>query len=114
MEFMNDPEVFNNRCGLCGKRKAERLCDYIVDYTGVVFYRNTFDFLNQDRHETCDLPMCTECTTKYNGHDFCPHHVKMHKLAKNQPTEKLQKARQYERQRQLSEHFKQSKESRDK
>lgn len=103
---MNDPEIFLNPCALCKRRKGERLCDYIVDYTSVIFYRSSNDFLGQERHTTCDLPMCTDCATKYNGHDFCPHHKKIHEQVRKQPTEQLERARQQEQIRQLNEYKK--------
>lgn len=74
---MNDPELFTNPCGVCGKKVATRLCDFIIDYHGVIFFRDFQDFKNQERLETCDLPLCEDCATKYNQHDFCPHHNKL-------------------------------------
>ena len=74
---MNEADIFKNPCGVCGKKVASRLCDFIIDYHGVVFYRDFKDFKNQQRFETCDLPMCEECSAKHAGHDFCPHHKKL-------------------------------------
>ena len=68
---MNEPDIFNNPCGVCGKKVATRLCDFIIDYHGVVFFRDFQDFKNQEKHETCDLPMCEDCATKHGGYDFC-------------------------------------------
>jgi hypothetical protein len=36
---MNDPEVFTNPCAFCRKRKATRLCDFVVDYSSIIFVR---------------------------------------------------------------------------
>ncbi|MEK3909652.1 hypothetical protein [Oceanobacillus sp. FSL W7-1309] len=81
---MNDLELFNNHCPLCKKRKATKLCDFIVRYdNSIIFFRdrNLFNKVNSPgyKHETCDLPMCEECAEKI-GHqvDFCPHHYKLH------------------------------------
>ena len=74
---MNDSDIFKNPCGVCGKRVSTRLCDFIIDYHGVVFFRDFQDFKNQEKHETCDLPMCEDCATKHGGYDFCPHHNKL-------------------------------------
>jgi len=73
---VNDPDIFKNycKCGVCGKNEATKLCDFVIDYKGVAYYRNSHDFLNQSRYETCDLPLCDKCATNHVGHDFCPHH----------------------------------------
>ncbi|CZR02446.1 hypothetical protein [Trichococcus collinsii] len=74
---MNDPDIFKNPCGVCGKKSATRLCDFIIDYHSTIFYRDFQDFKNQGRLETCDLPMCDGCATEHVGHDFCPQHEKL-------------------------------------
>jgi|SRR5690554_1300528 len=81
---MNDPNVFADPCALCKKRKATRLCDYIVRYdNSVIFFRDRqlFNKVNSPgyKNETCDLPMCEDCS-KNVGHqlDFCPHHYNLH------------------------------------
>jgi hypothetical protein len=78
MAEMNEPELFKNPCGVCRKKVATRLCDFIIDYHGVIFFRDFQDFRDQERHETCDLPMCEDCATKHAGHDFCPYHLKLY------------------------------------
>ena len=75
---MNEPDIFKNPCGVCGKKVATRLCDFIIDYHGVIFHRDFKKFKNQERLETCDLPMCEDCATKHSGYDFCPHHKKIY------------------------------------
>lgn len=91
---MNDPEVFAEPCAVCRVRKAVRWCDFVIDYDRtIIFLRNYKDFkaANEDtRHETCDLPLCKECSYERNQADFCPHH---HNLLKQVDLPKhLQKA----------------------
>ncbi|WP_099157290.1 hypothetical protein [Virgibacillus ndiopensis] len=85
---MNDAEVFENPCAICSKRVATKLCDYIIRYdNGIIFFRNwqRFKEVNSPgyKHETCDLPLCDECSHNA-GHqvDMCPHHYKLHQQAK--------------------------------
>ena len=48
---MNEPDIFKNPCGVCGKKVATRLCDFIIDYHGVVFFRDFQDFKNQKQDD---------------------------------------------------------------
>lgn len=81
---MNELGVFSNPCALCKKRKATKLCDYIVKYdNSIIFLRDhqMFKEVNSPgyKHETCDLPMCDECAKNVEHNvDFCPHHYKLH------------------------------------
>lgn len=57
-----------NPCEFCKKRKATRLCDFVVGefWTSIDFKTKRF---------TCDKPICDECALKLNDHfDFCPTH----------------------------------------
>ncbi|SET85057.1 hypothetical protein SAMN05216389_14012 [Oceanobacillus limi] len=79
---MNDPAVFENPCTICRKREATQLCDYIIEYHPVIFFRDYKRFIEQKayQHETCDLPLCKECARKAQpGYDFCPHHYALYK-----------------------------------
>lgn len=63
-------------CPFCGKREAKLLCDMPVNKVirharGDCFYSHIM---------TCDKMICTECTTRVNGFDFCPDCVKMIKI----------------------------------
>jgi hypothetical protein len=82
---MNDPGVFTEPCAVCRVRKAVRWCDYIINYDrSVIFVRDfeKFQYLNETPHdETCDLPLCGECTNEQNRADICPHHFKLQKQA---------------------------------
>ncbi|CWU73231.1 TPA: hypothetical protein ACGX73_001628 [Listeria monocytogenes] len=75
----NDPNIFKNTiCDVCKKKVSTRLCDFVTEYEGVAFFRNSHDFRSQKIHDTCDLPMCDKCAAKYNGiYDFCPYHQKL-------------------------------------
>ena len=79
---MNEPNVFSNPCAICKKREATQLCDYVIDYDHtLIFFRNWKDFKEANespRYETCDLPICKECSHERNNLDFCPHHYKLH------------------------------------
>jgi len=81
---LNEVGVFSNPCPLCKKREATRLCDYIIRYdNSIIFFRNRqlFNKVNSPcyKHETCDLPMCEECSHSVGVNvDFCPHHYKLH------------------------------------
>lgn len=81
---MNDPKVFESPCAMCKKREATQLCDYIVRYdNSVVFLRNRIDFNKANspgrKHETCDLPICKDCSHDIGMNvDVCPHHYKLH------------------------------------
>lgn len=89
------------RCGVCKKRKATRFCDFVVGYPSIIFFRDPYDFKNQVRFETCDLPMCEECTHKVNSHDFCPHHKKL--LSAIKPTKEMETEINRYRMKQLQE-----------
>jgi len=84
---MNDPEVFLDPCAICRRRKATRLCDYVVEYRrNVIFvcggtHKQAME-ANRDLDDTCDLPLCDQCTNELNGADFCPHHFALLPLAK--------------------------------
>ena len=92
---MNEPDIFENPCGVCGKKVATRLCDFIIDYHGVVFFRDFQDFKNQGRLETCDLPMCDGCANEHVGHDFCPQHEKLfHQLELTDEKQRQAQSRQ--------------------
>lgn len=72
---MNDPDIFKNPCAICNKKKATRLCDYIIGYMGVSYYRNYLDFKNQQPlNITCDTPLCDDCSQKNERLDYCPKH----------------------------------------
>lgn len=81
---MNDPKVFENPCPICKKHEATQLCDYIIRYdNSVIFFRNRrlYNKVNSPgyKHETCDLPLCQECSYRVGVHvDMCPHHYKLH------------------------------------
>lgn len=57
-----------DRCQFCGK-KATLLCD--MPSMAVV---TSVDF--KTKVCTCDKNICTRCTTRVNGFDFCPDCVK--------------------------------------
>lgn len=88
----NDPNIFQKaRCGVCKKRIATLLCDFVIEYRRPVFYKSHKDFTSQELRGTCDLPMCEECTQKHNGiYDFCPHHQQY--ISKIQPTKEMKKS----------------------
>lgn len=66
----------DNICPFCGKKEATLLCDMPSD----TIVRHTrgkgFDAFTV----TCDKKICTECTTRVRGFDFCPDCVKMVKM----------------------------------
>lgn len=88
----NDPDIFNQpKCGVCKKRVATRLCDFVVEYRRPMFFRDYYDFTEQQRHGTCNFPMCDECSKKHNEiYDFCPHHAKAFEQCK--PTDEMKRA----------------------
>ncbi|WP_078597137.1 hypothetical protein [Evansella clarkii] len=84
---MNEPGVFENPCSICGVKKATLLCDYVIKYSnGIIFARSwkQFQEANATGHnETCDLPICPDCSKNVGHHaDMCPHHYKLHLQAK--------------------------------
>lgn len=63
-------------CPFCRKREATLLCDMPVNK--VIRHARGYGF---DSHIlTCDKMICTECTTRVNGFDFCPDCVKTIKI----------------------------------
>lgn len=88
----NDPDIFQKaRCGVCNKRIATILCDFVTEYRRPTFYKSYKDFTSQELRGACDLPICEECTHKYNGiYDFCPHHQQY--ISKIQPTNEMKKS----------------------
>lgn len=83
---MNDIDVFVAPCAICRKRKATQLCDFIVRYDlQPIFFRDYEMFKESVEHgnnETCDLPLCKECSHESNQADLCPHHYKLQQQAK--------------------------------
>ncbi|KMY49218.1 hypothetical protein [Peribacillus loiseleuriae] len=82
---MNDPGVFAAPCAICRVRKATRWCDYIIKYDhSIIFIRDYKRFVEENSYphnETCDLPLCEECTHDQNKADLCPHHHKLQQQA---------------------------------
>lgn len=61
------------RCMFCRKRKATKLCDFMIGESW-----NSIDF--QTKRETCDRQMCDKCATNLGEEfDFCPIHTKLTK-----------------------------------
>lgn len=88
----NDPNIFKKtKCGICKRKIATRLCDFVVEYRNPTFFRTYEDFSEQELHGTCDFPMCEDCSEKYHEiYDFCPHHAEL--LDRIKPTEEMQKS----------------------
>lgn len=72
VEFIPEDDL----CQFCRKRKATLLCD--MPRGKIIGHARGNGF---DSHiMTCDRRICTECTTRVNGFDFCPDCVKMIKI----------------------------------
>ena len=98
---MNDvlePDFRLGLCAICGKKPTTQFCDYIMEYhNNIIFVRDskTFNEINRrgEQYETCDLPMCKDCSTEISkDHDFCPHHYSLH-LRRELPNKFQQKRR---------------------
>lgn len=64
-------------CYECYKRRATKLCDFIIGQTGITFYRSFSLFKNQQpRFLTCDKPLCDRCSNRFHGMDLCKNHFK--------------------------------------
>lgn len=63
-------------CSFCGKRKSTLLCDMPVDMISIHAGGSGF----RSHLITCDKKICTECTTRVNGFDFCPDCVQRIKI----------------------------------
>ena len=74
---INDPNIFKQiRCGVCKKRVSTQLCDFVTGYDRPIFFSSSKQFMEQNLHSTCDMPLCEECAIKHNTiYDFCPHHA---------------------------------------
>lgn len=59
-------------CPFCKKRKATLLCD--MPHSTIVTHARGSGFKSYT--VTCDKKICTECTTRVNGFDFCPECVR--------------------------------------
>lgn len=59
-------------CPFCRKRKATLLCD--MPHSTIVAHAKENGFKSYT--VTCDKKICTECTTRVNGFDFCPECVR--------------------------------------
>ena len=64
-------------CQFCWKRKATLLCD--MPRGKNIIHAKELEF--KSRIITCDRRICTECTTRVNGFDFCPECIKKIKTA---------------------------------
>lgn len=64
-------------CPFCKKTKATLLCD--MPHSTVVTHARGSGFKSYIM--TCDKKICTECTTRVNGFDFCPDCMKVIKSA---------------------------------
>lgn len=64
-------------CQFCWKRKATLLCD--MPRGKIISHAKELEF--KSRIITCDRRICTECTTRVNGFDFCPECIKKIKTA---------------------------------
>ena len=67
-----EPELVHylERCMICRKRKATKLCDFVV---GEVW--NSIDFKTAPM--TCDKGMCDRCAVYLGGDThFCPKHAR--------------------------------------
>jgi hypothetical protein len=64
-------------CPFCKKRKATLMCD--MPHSTVVTHARCSGFKSYIM--TCDKKICTECTTRVNGFDFCPDCMKVIKSA---------------------------------
>lgn len=75
-----EPDFKLGLCAICNKRPATHFCDYIMEYHNNMFFirdRKTFNEVNRRgaQYETCDLPMCKDCSTEISkDHDLCTHH----------------------------------------
>ncbi len=58
-------------CPFCGKNEATQLCDFVVDYLWTTM-KDQYGNMMGRITETCDNPVCKECSTKIAGHDICP------------------------------------------
>lgn len=80
MNEVLEPDFRLGLCAVCGKKPATQFCDYIVEYhNNITFVRDRREFneINQRgrQYETCDLPMCKDCSKEISkDHDLCPHH----------------------------------------
>ena len=63
-------------CPFCKKKESTLLCDMPVNT--VITHARGSGFKSYTM--TCDKKICTECTTKVNGFDFCPDCVKRIKI----------------------------------
>lgn len=67
-------------CAVCRKKAVSRWCDFIIKYDNhLTFFRDRRMFNEANQHnadyETCDLPMCEDCSTNVSRDtDMCPHH----------------------------------------
>ena len=73
VEFIPEDDL----CQFCRKRKATLLCD--MPHSTIVTHARGSGF--ESRIITCDRRICTECTTRVNGFDFCPECIKKIKTA---------------------------------
>lgn len=84
MNEIIEPDFRIGLCAICGKKPTTQFCDYIMEYhNNTIFVRdlNTFNKINRrgEQYETCDLPMCKECSKEVSkDHDLCPHHYMLY------------------------------------
>lgn len=65
----------NDICHECHKKKATKLCDFVLGESRVSFYRCYSLFKGQKIGLiTCDNPLCDNCSNRFHGMDLCKNH----------------------------------------
>lgn len=70
------------RCKVCNKRRATKLCDAIIGEWKYAGHSPKINGVLSDKpmsgQTTCDLPMCEQCATQVTPYmDLCPEHAKL-------------------------------------
>lgn len=93
----------DERCVFC-KKEATKLCDFPMGYLNFVghtpkilcVYDSKGNEISSDILNRCSRPICDDCSTEWNGMDFCPHCVdEMKNIIIRRQNKKLEKKHEH-------------------
>ena len=66
---------------ICGPKPRRRNCKFCSRYADL---ECDFPLTGKKAGQTCDAPICSRCTTRTDGKDFCPPHQRYYEAQQKQ------------------------------